>query len=87
MRSSMRLAIATVGPAIRACGTVVDHDRSGSRIADLVALVRLWMHRHRERRELAAYTDLDVISEHILRDLGLTRAEASAECRKPFWQQ
>ncbi|MBW6400374.1 hypothetical protein KPL78_21115 [Roseomonas sp. HJA6] len=83
----MRLAIEPAGPTIGMSGTMVDHDRAENRIAHLVALVRLWMQRYRERRALVGYTDLDVVSDHILRDLGLTRAEARAECRKPFWRQ
>jgi uncharacterized protein YjiS (DUF1127 family) len=87
MRSSMRLAIAPFGQGIGTIGTMDGHDRAGSRIADLVALVRLWMQRHRERRALAGYTDLDAVSDHVLKDLGLTRAEARAECGKPFWRR
>jgi len=48
--------------------------------AGIVALVREWLRRSRTRHEIA---DLD---EHLLRDIGLTRLDAVAESRKPFWQ-
>lgn len=44
----------------------------------------VWRERSRQRRELrkiAAYP-----SGHLLRDMGVTRAEALAEARKHFWQ-
>lgn len=40
----------------------------------------LWHERSRQRRRLL---DLD---DHLLRDLGLTRAEVEDEWQKPFWQ-
>ncbi|NBB71392.1 MAG: DUF1127 domain-containing protein [Alphaproteobacteria bacterium] len=48
--------------------------------SDLLALVRTWYRRAHERRALA---ELD---EHLLRDCGLSRAEASHEAAKPFWR-
>jgi uncharacterized protein YjiS (DUF1127 family) len=38
-----------------------------------------WTDRARQRRQLAA------LSDHMLRDIGLTRADAWAEADKPFW--
>jgi uncharacterized protein YjiS (DUF1127 family) len=46
------------------------------RVAD-IGLV--WTDRARQRRQLAE------LSDHMLRDLGLTRADAWAEADKPFW--
>ncbi|MCI4665445.1 MAG: DUF1127 domain-containing protein [Neomegalonema sp.] len=40
----------------------------------------LWAQRRRTRRALAQ------LDERALRDVGLTRAEAMAEARKPFWR-
>ncbi|MGH6900543.1 MAG: DUF1127 domain-containing protein [Geminicoccaceae bacterium] len=39
-----------------------------------------WLDRSRQRRQLAH------ISDHMLRDIGLTRADARAEAEKPFWR-
>ena len=49
----------------------------GHRILHMVAL---WHHRHRSRRHLAALDDRE------LDDVGLSRDERRAECRKRFWQ-
>jgi uncharacterized protein YjiS (DUF1127 family) len=38
-----------------------------------------WTDRARQRRQLTA------LSDHMLRDIGLTRADAWAEADKPFW--
>jgi len=46
----------------------------------VVALLRLWRRRARERQELAR---LDL---RILRDIGITPYEADTECGKPFWR-
>ena len=40
----------------------------------------LWLHRSRTRRVLATLDD------RLLNDLGLTAAEVSRECEKPFWR-
>jgi uncharacterized protein YjiS (DUF1127 family) len=39
-----------------------------------------WLERARQRRQLAE------LSDHMLRDIGLTRADAWAESEKPFWR-
>ncbi len=52
-------------------------------IRRLVAGVRLiaeWIERTSQRRALA---ELD---ERMLRDIGITRVEATRECEKPFWR-
>jgi uncharacterized protein YjiS (DUF1127 family) len=41
--------------------------------------VLTWAERGRQRRQLAELND------HMLRDIGLTRADAWAEVDKPFW--
>lgn len=46
----------------------------------LVLLIRLWIERSRQRRELAA------LSDYQLRDIGLSRADAHWEYSKPFWR-
>ncbi len=40
-----------------------------------------WATRARSRRELAE------LSEHVLRDIGLTRADVLREISKPFWRR
>jgi uncharacterized protein YjiS (DUF1127 family) len=47
------------------------------------AILRRWAERRGQRRALAELADLP----HLLRDLGLTRAQAMREARKPFWQR
>ena len=40
----------------------------------------VWQQRARERRQLQS------MSDHMLRDLGLGRADVDAETAKPFWR-
>jgi uncharacterized protein YjiS (DUF1127 family) len=40
----------------------------------------IWLERARQRRQLAE------LSDQMLRDIGLTRADAWAESDKPFWR-
>jgi uncharacterized protein YjiS (DUF1127 family) len=40
----------------------------------------IWLERARQRRQMAE------LSDHMLRDIGLTRADAWAESDKPFWR-
>lgn len=57
--------------------------RGGDRAATLIGAVDLvlaWIERARQRTALAS---LDVDALH---DLGLSRADLDAECRKHFWQ-
>lgn len=56
------------------------HKRSQSRLA-AVALVRIWIARSRERRQLAAMTMRE------LRDIRITRYDALTEAGKPFWRR
>lgn len=51
-----------------------------ARLRRAVARIRLWRERARQRRHLAG------LSDHMLRDLGLTRGDVMAESSKPFWQ-
>jgi uncharacterized protein YjiS (DUF1127 family) len=43
-------------------------------------LLRIWRERARQRRQLRT------LNEHMLRDIGLTRADVLAESSKPFWR-
>jgi len=40
----------------------------------------IWLARSKSRR------DLMKLDDHLLRDIGLTRAEAKTESGKPFWE-
>lgn len=40
-----------------------------------------WIKRAQQRAQLAS------IEPHVLHDLGLSRADLDAECRKHFWQR
>lgn len=46
----------------------------------LVGLVAAWSQRSSQRRLLAG------LPEHMLKDIGLSRADVWQETRKPFWQ-
>ena len=52
----------------------------GYGVARAVAVAPVWLDRSRQRRQLAQ------LSDHMLRDIGLTRADAWAEADKPFWR-
>jgi uncharacterized protein YjiS (DUF1127 family) len=51
--------------------------RQAWRVADLILL---WHQRARQRRQLAC------LSDRMLRDIGLTRADVFAESSKSFWR-
>ena len=48
--------------------------------AGLGQIFGLWLRRARTRRQL------DSLSDHELRDLGLDRGDATREAGKPFWR-
>jgi uncharacterized protein YjiS (DUF1127 family) len=52
-----------------------------SRIAQFRELFSLWLQRVRERAELAQCDERDLL------DMGVSRATALAEIRKPFWRE
>ena len=49
-------------------------------IQSVLAVSRRWRERVRERRHLFELDD------HVLSDIGLTRAEVGREAARPFWQ-
>ena len=49
-------------------------------VARLVVLLSIWVDRARERRQLYALDD------HMLKDIGLTRADVELEIHKHFWR-
>ncbi len=54
---------------------------STSRIAQFRETLSLWIQRVRERAELAQCDERDLL------DMGVSRATALAEIRKPFWRE
>jgi uncharacterized protein YjiS (DUF1127 family) len=55
-------------------------DRLGERAGRIVEVGLTWFDRARQRRQLCE------LSDHMLRDIGLTRADAWAESAKRFWR-
>jgi uncharacterized protein YjiS (DUF1127 family) len=51
-----------------------------ARARHAVEIAALWRRRARERKQLAAFDD------RLLRDIGVSRADALREYRKPFWR-
>ena len=60
--------------------TRVPSSRIGTMFTGLREIMAQWRRRVRMRNELMTLGDGD------LRDIGSTRAEVEAECRKPFWR-
>lgn len=55
--------------------------RCGFDFAELPTVLEVWQQRARSRRLLAALPD------EALKDIGLSRADAVGESRKPFWRE
>jgi uncharacterized protein YjiS (DUF1127 family) len=60
---------------------VVRAESWGSLLGDLYLLVEGWVERRRERRALLELDDA------LLKDIGLSRADALREASKPFWRR
>ena len=54
-----------------------------SRFAMPLLTLQKWLSRLRRRKALRELAERD---QHLLRDIGLSRAEALREAAKPFWQ-
>jgi uncharacterized protein YjiS (DUF1127 family) len=65
----------------RSGGIVPARRRVPSNLCKLFDLLVLWRQRSRERRKL------DALSDHVLKDIGLTRADTDSEVRKSFWRR
>lgn len=66
-----------------AIGVVPPESRVGPRSWSLRVLVDIlleWHERARQRRQLMA------LSDHLLKDVGINRADAEHEASKPFWR-
>jgi uncharacterized protein YjiS (DUF1127 family) len=64
--------------AARAAGR--PSSRAGRALRAGVARLLLWQERATQRHRLS------MAEEHMLRDVGLTRAAVAGEIRKPFWR-
>jgi uncharacterized protein YjiS (DUF1127 family) len=67
-------------------GGIVPAPRHGPRrvpfsLSKFFDVLLLWLQRRRERRELVG------LSDHVLKDIGLTRADAEGEACKAFWRR
>ena len=51
-----------------------------ARLAHGIELLMIWHERARQRHQLRS------LSDHMLRDIGLGRAEVEGEAAKPFWR-
>lgn len=52
----------------------------GQALRNVWSTVKIWNARYRQRRELLA------LSDHMLKDIGITRAQAEDEGGKAFWE-
>lgn len=70
--------------AIRSGFVALPHLFSGAwplhRIMAVIDRLWEWRRRHRSRRHLM------MMSDHMCKDIGISRADAWREGRKPFWQ-
>ena len=57
-----------------------NHTGVGAAWGKAIRLIEVWASRARTRRELA------MLDERMLRDAGITRAQARYEASKPFWR-
>ena len=52
-----------------------------SKLSKSIDVLLLWLQRWRERRMLAE------LSDHMLKDIGVSRADIDVETRKKFWHR
>ena len=67
--------------SVEAGGSVPARRRVPSNLCKAFDVLLLWLQRRRERRQLGA------LSDHMLKDLGVTRADIDVETRKMFWRR
>lgn len=79
-RRDVAMAGAPEPEAWRDEGAARRRTAGGGSLAHLCDLLLAWAERSRQRRTLAGLNDA------LLKDLGISRADADAECRKPFWR-
>jgi uncharacterized protein YjiS (DUF1127 family) len=57
------------------------HQRVVAALCQIFDVLMLWQERHRERRNLA------MLSDHVLKDIGASRADIDLEISKKFWRR
>lgn len=62
-------------------GGLPAHLRALAALCRLFGLLLLWQERHRERRNLA------MLGDHMLKDIGVSRADIDLETSKQFWRR
>ena len=65
----------------RTGGIVPAGRRVPSTLSKSFDVLLLWLQRRRERRQLAG------LSDHMLKDIGVTRADVDGETCKAFWRR
>jgi uncharacterized protein YjiS (DUF1127 family) len=65
---------------LRSGGIVPARRRVPSNLSKSFDVLLLWLQRRRERHQLAG------LSDHVLKDIGVTRADVDSETRKMFWR-
>jgi uncharacterized protein YjiS (DUF1127 family) len=77
----LRSSAATLAGGAGRTSTGADHAARGRELLQEGALTLLtWLERARQRRHLLS------LSDHMLRDIGLSRADVEGEAGKPFWR-
>ena len=66
---------------LRNQGGLPVHLRALAALCRLLDTLLLWQERHRERRSLA------MLGEHMLKDIGVSRADIEIEMSKKFWRR
>jgi uncharacterized protein YjiS (DUF1127 family) len=79
-RTRRAVAIVAFERVMRGGWPPLRHRRPVDTLRSTLALLRYWCERLRQRRQLAR------LDARLLRDIGITVAEAERECNKPFWR-
>ena len=75
------MATARVGTSHATMAGMMVRASPSSSAAAVVEGALAWIERARQRRHLSE------LSDHMLKDIGLSRADVEAEAAKPFWRQ
>ena len=70
----------TISPAATAASRLSFWGRLRRRPVNVFAVLLRWQERAEERHALES------LSDHMLKDMGISRGDAASEARKPFWR-
>ena len=77
----LRSSAATLAGGAGRTATRADHAARGRELARKgVEILLAWLERAHQRRQLRT------LSDHMLHDIGLSRADVEGEAGKPFWR-